>query len=414
MADETIAIRVRMIGGSAVVTEAKAVSGAVAGTGSTAAAATRSQSKFRSGIGALGRTIRYSAIPLLGGLAYETIRSVNAYREARKVGEQTNAVIKSTGGIANATADDIAKLSSSLSLKTGVDDEEIQAATNMLLTFTKIRNEAGKNNDILDQTTEATLDLASATKTDMVSAAKQLGKALNDPTTGLTALRRSGASFNTEQTETIQKLFESGKRLKAQKMILRELSTEFAGSARAQHDSVDRLGVAWENLEEKLGEFLYPVLQDVTRWLTRSLRQAERGEGPLIDLKNAFVTVGKAIEVALIPLKAFIDAIKWLEDHWDTIKSVGAGGALVDASQFMPERPPHVNADAAGEAPHPGGPGPAHKVRRAALAEPQKSDTSSGHKKGGAPKVIHNHIHVGAKEVAKQILKVADDDLALA
>ena len=415
MADETIAIRVKMIGGEAVVTEAKAVSGAVAGTGSTARTATREQSKFRSGIASLGRTIRYAAIPVLGALAYETVRAVNAYREARKVGEQTNAVIKSTGGVANVTADQVAKLANSLSLKTGEDDEAIQSAANLLLTFRNIRNELGKNNDIFNQTTEATLDLAAATKTDLTSAAKQVGKALQDPAVGLTALRRSGVSFSEQQTEMIQKLFASGKRLRAQKMILRELTTEFGGSARAQNDSVDRLGVAWENLEEKLGEFLYPVLQDVTRWLTKALRQAEKGKGPLIDLKNWFVDMGKAVKWTTDRLWDLIAPIKWIIDNWDQIKDFAGGGALVDASEFMPPDPGITNPDAPGASPTPGGPGPPRrpKVQRPKMAEPAPQ-ASTGNRRG---KVVHHQpivLKMNEREVGKATLKYFEDERALA
>ena len=60
------------------------------------------------------------------------------------------------GGSANVTAKQVDKLSASLMEKSGVDDEVIQSGENMLLTFTKIRNEAGKGNDIFNQATKAT------------------------------------------------------------------------------------------------------------------------------------------------------------------------------------------------------------------------------------------------------------------
>ena len=64
--------------------------------------------------------------------------------EARKITAQTNAVIKSTGGVANVTADQVGKLAETLSMKAGIDDELIQSGSNVLLTFTNIRNEVGK------------------------------------------------------------------------------------------------------------------------------------------------------------------------------------------------------------------------------------------------------------------------------
>jgi len=101
--------------------------------------------------------------------------------EQQKVVAQTNAVLKSTGGIANVTAKEMGRLSEQLMRKSGVDDEAIQSGQNLLLTFTKIRNETGKNNDIFDQATKATLDLSVAMGKDMSSSAILVGKALNDP-----------------------------------------------------------------------------------------------------------------------------------------------------------------------------------------------------------------------------------------
>ena len=47
----------------------------------------------------------------------------------------------------------------------------IASGENLLLTFTNIRNEAGKGNDIFNQATTATLDMSVALGTDMTSAA---------------------------------------------------------------------------------------------------------------------------------------------------------------------------------------------------------------------------------------------------
>ena len=64
--------------------------------------------------------------------------------EMQKVAAQTNAVLKSTGGIAGVSAKDVAKLATSLSKLSGVDDELIASGENVLLTFTNIRNVFGR------------------------------------------------------------------------------------------------------------------------------------------------------------------------------------------------------------------------------------------------------------------------------
>jgi phage-related protein len=170
---------------------------------------------------------------IAGGLAVAAKIGWDEFRQGQLVAAQTNAVLKSTGGIANVTAKQVDSLAASLMKKSGVDDEAIQSGANMLLTFTKIRNETGRGRDIFNQATKATLDLSVAMGKDMQSSAVLVGKALNDPVRGLTALRRVGVSFTKAQQDQIKSLVESGKTMQAQKMILGELRTEFGGSAEA-------------------------------------------------------------------------------------------------------------------------------------------------------------------------------------
>src|SRR6478735_4739126 len=80
------------------------------------------------------------AAALLGGLgAVNFLKdSVGEAREAQKVGALTTQVIKTTGGVAKVTADQVGALSTAISNKTGIDDEAIQSSANMLLTFTNV------------------------------------------------------------------------------------------------------------------------------------------------------------------------------------------------------------------------------------------------------------------------------------
>jgi len=146
---------------------------------------------------------------------------------------QTSAVIKSTGGVANVTAKQVVTMSEDLEDLTTVERQVTQEAANMLLTFTNVRNEAGAGNDIFNQTTEAVLDVSRALGKDATDSAMLLGKALNDPVRGMTAMTRAGIQFTDQQKEMIKALVESGDLLGAQKIILAELETQFGGSAEA-------------------------------------------------------------------------------------------------------------------------------------------------------------------------------------
>ena len=190
--------------------------------------------------GARGQLARFGKIAALaagaaalGGLVKTLEVGTRKFIEQEKAVAQTNARLQSTGGIANVTAADIVKLSDAIANKTGIDDDAIHAMSNMILTFTNIRNEVGKNNNIFDRAVQITTDLSVAFEKDLQSSAIMVGKALNDPVRGITALGRAGVQFTEQQKEQIKALVDSGKTLQAQKMILRELEIQVGGSAEA-------------------------------------------------------------------------------------------------------------------------------------------------------------------------------------
>lgn len=197
--------------------------------------------------------------------------SVAQFREAAKIGAVTTAVIKSTGGVAGVTADHVSALSTKLSELDGVDDDLIASGANLLLTFTNIRNSAGKGNDIFDQSVAVAQDMASALGTDLKGASIQVGKALNDPTRGLSALKKAGVSFTVAQIDQIKKMQESGNVMGAQKLMLAELKKEFGGAAAAMADPADQAKVAWGNFQEMIGGLIFPLIVKLSKFFMTTL-----------------------------------------------------------------------------------------------------------------------------------------------
>jgi phage-related protein len=195
--------------------------------------------------------------------------AVKAAAESEKITAATAAVLKSTGGAANVTAKDVSNLGNEISSYSGIADESVREGQNMLLTFTKVRNEVGKGNDVFTQATKLTTDMSVALGTDMKGAALQVGKALNDPTKGVTALSRAGVSFTQQQKDQIKTMQESGDMLGAQKLILSELETQFGGAAKAAGStfagSVEKLKNAFG---DALRDAVMPLLPALTRFAT--------------------------------------------------------------------------------------------------------------------------------------------------
>ena len=248
----------------------------------TAGRATERWHQFGSSLRSVARTAALAGSALVGAFALTTVISsvkgfVAAARESQAIAKQTAAVIKSTGGAAKLSAQGFADLAAAISKKVAVDDDLIQGGENILATFTGVRNEVGKGNDIFNQATVAAVDLTAAmnqgqvTAEGLKSANIQLGKALNDPIKGITALTRVGVTFTQKQKDQIKSLVEHGDKLGAQKIILAELAKEFGGSAAASVTASKSLGVAWGNIQELLGGVLIPILDKIASWLSTRL-----------------------------------------------------------------------------------------------------------------------------------------------
>lgn len=218
------------------------------------------------------KAVSEAAVVFGGAIVGAIALSARAAQEQIRAEQQLGAVLKSTGGAAGVTAEMAKKLSQEYQNVTNYADEVILSGENMLLTFTKI----GK--DIFPQATETMLDMSTALGTDLKDSAIQLGKALQDPILGVTALRRVGVSFSDAQQEVIKKMVETNHLADAQKYILAELQREFGGSAKALANPIVQLKNAVGDLGEEIGmavlpaikqlsKDLIPVVQNIGKWM---------------------------------------------------------------------------------------------------------------------------------------------------
>lgn len=165
--------------------------------------------------------------------------------EAQDALAQVQASLRSTAGAAGVTEKSVLEISNRLKELTAVDDDAVTSMQSVLLTFTKVGKE------VFPQAAEAIVDLSTKMNQDLKSSAVQVGKALNDPIKGMAALQRVGVKFDESQQNIVKNLVNTGRTLDAQKIILRELQTEFGGSAAAARDT---LGGALKALEVRAGD----------------------------------------------------------------------------------------------------------------------------------------------------------------
>lgn len=272
--------------------------------------------KMNSTIGKLGKAGAFGAAAVgVAGLTAAVKIGIDEWSESQRVMAQSEAVIKSTGGAANITAQQMSDLATSLMRKSGVDDEAIQSGENLLATFTKVRNEVGQGNDVFNQATAAALDMSVAMGKDMTSSATLVGKALNDPIAGLSSLRRVGVQFTDSQKEAIKAMVEAGDTMGAQKTILKELEVQFGGSAEAAGRTLPgQLAIARESFNNFAGEIVAKVVPSLERfgnWIRENwpqIRQAIQNAWQAI--KPTFVAFGEIVDSLSDTFKKHEELIK--------------------------------------------------------------------------------------------------------
>lgn len=104
-----------------------------------------------------------------------------------------NAVLTSTGGVSGKTRTQLEDMGNAIQSSMGKSNTAIMEMQARLLTFTSI---VGKQ---FDETIKIATDMSAVLGTDLNSATIQIGKALNNPIQGLSALSRVGVSFNEQQ-----------------------------------------------------------------------------------------------------------------------------------------------------------------------------------------------------------------------
>lgn len=213
--------------------------------------ATRSVAVLRTAIGLL--RFAFAGLLVVGGFrAFRgVIRAINEQREQQV---KLAAVLRATGNAAGFTRKQLEEQASALQKLTTFGDEAIISTQAILATFKQIKGEQ------FQEATKAILDMSIVLGQDAKQGAIQLGKALNDPILGVTALRRVGVAFTDSQREQIKVLVQSGNIMAAQSIILRELQDEFGGAAEAASATLGgklkQLSNSFGDLKESIGATL--------------------------------------------------------------------------------------------------------------------------------------------------------------
>ena len=247
------------------------------------------------------RSVVGPMVALTGALTLAN-RSLNTFGKRQADLAVLSAQLERIGAGGSRQLDELREAADRLGDATLFSQDDFIQSFNILSSFRAIAVES------FTEVSEVAADIAQVMGSDVKSATVQLAKALEDPKRGLTALSRSGITFNEAQTETIKKLVDSGKLLDAQSLILETIKGQYEGAGTAAGEgfagALDLLSENAGDAAEALGKLLEPAATDAANALAGVLEQISKIPQPLADatLKVGLATTG------FVLLKKAVDA----------------------------------------------------------------------------------------------------------
>ena len=180
------------------------------------------------------------------GLGVGIVKSLKVFTAYEQNLAKIKGLLVTTGNAVALTAKQIDTFAKKLGFATLTNRTEVLKAAAALLTFKSISGEAFKTTLRLAQ------DLSEVFGTSLIQATVQLAKAIQNPATQLSNLRRSGISFTDAQRDMIISMTKAGKTAKAQAEIFKILNAQLQNAASAA--ATNTLAGAVDNLGESLSD----------------------------------------------------------------------------------------------------------------------------------------------------------------
>lgn len=187
----------------------------------------------------------------LAGMTAAVYQTIQRFSDFERQTFKINQLLKQTGHASGLTGDQIESMAQRLGKATLESADGVREASAVLLSFKSV---AGST---FERTISLATDLSALTSQDLKSSVIQLGKALEDPATGMSALRRSGVSFTNAQKDMIVAMNEAGDVAGSQRKILELLEGQLGGTGAAAGKglagAIDLVSHNWNNLLENFG-----------------------------------------------------------------------------------------------------------------------------------------------------------------
>lgn len=152
---------------------------------------------------------------------------ISETRDASDEMAQLRAVVESTGKAAGYSAIELQKMAETMSASTTHSDGDIVRAQTRLLSYTGI---VGKQ---FPAALQMAIDQSARLGESIEQSAETVGKALDKPSQGVTALTKQGFKFTEQQKQQMKVMEQTGRTAEAQQIVLDAMAESYAGAAAA-------------------------------------------------------------------------------------------------------------------------------------------------------------------------------------
>lgn len=272
------------------------------------------------------------------GIAFEVGKiGFEEFTKNQSAVAQLDAVIKSTGGSAGATSEQIQKLGDKIQGYSGQTHESIDASATLLMQFGNIRDTGGAMGNVLDRATSLTADIAARMGGSASDSAIKLGRALTNPTHGISALTRMGVTFTDAQKKQIAAMQSSGDLMGAQNLVLDALTQKYGGAAKAAGETLpgqlNRAKLAFEDVAAKIVEKLIPVMTALLGFINDKvlpgLKELWAKHGPAVEAM--FSRIGTVITTKVLPV-----IVAFAEKEWPKLVAGIQSGEQFITAHLVP------------------------------------------------------------------------------
>lgn len=292
---------------------------------------------------AIDKAWRSISVGLLAGFAVASagvLKFVNESRQAEKEQGQLRAVLRSTGEAAGWSQERLNDMADAMSRTSTLSGGEINQAQTALLAFTGI---VGNE---FTRALQSGIDMSARTGMSVVSAAETVGRALDVPSRGMSALSQQGFRFTEGQKKLAQQLEATGRVSEAQDIILRALEETYGGAAQASRDT---FGGALIGLQNELNNLMTgpdgslsgatKAVNDLTSTLADEGTRTAFNTliGWIVELSNSVIQVTANL-IAFINTKDKIGALTGTDEFGKLSANAEGASARVSRLTDMLER----------------------------------------------------------------------------